>query len=237
MLIIYGTRWCGVVDDCDGQHQQTRFAHLYWMPLFPVATMWVTGQVAGGQQGHKARWSWRSVLAGYLRCWGPVVALFGLARWNLDGALVATIAASLTAWSWSWRALHGARARRRSDLHAAHYGTRCDPLRMPRQLAYSLRSDVDRRWAEASNGRTPEDIARLGSSDPAEVALAYATLRLVARTAVGAAAAQARATSDRLLDAATPRVDATAAGPYRSDPSAAPAARVPGIVDGTRFEA
>jgi len=240
MLIIYGSRWCGQVDTQEGQCQLTRFAHIYWLPILPIGTMWATSQVDKSYQGHKVRWSWRSVLAGYARFWGPVVALFGIARLSLDGALVATIAASLCAWSWTWYGVRGAREQRRSDHHAAAYGTRCDPLRMPRQLAFSLRTEVDRAWAAASGGRTPEDVARLGANDPAEAALAYATMRLVARTAVGPAAQVARATSEKLLDA-TASVTVAEGSPYRATPVAAPVTpaaprRSDSIIEGTRLE-
>jgi hypothetical protein len=230
MLIIYGSRWCGQVDTQEGQCQLTRFAHIYWMPILPVGTMWATSKVDKGFQGHKVRWSWRSVLAGYARFWGPVVTLFGIAQLSLDGALTATIAASLCAWSWTWYGVRGEREQRRSDHHAAAYGTRCDPLRMPRQLAFSLRTEVDRAWAAASDGRTPEDVARLGATAPGEAALAYATLRLAARTAVGDAAKLARATSEKLLDASV-RAPVADAGPYR----AAPVVASP-IIEGTRVE-
>jgi hypothetical protein len=238
MFIIYGSRHYGQIDTQGGQFQLTRFAHIYWLPLIPIGTLWVTGQVGDGYQGHTVGWSARSVLAGYARTWGPIIAVIAAVQGTLNGILTAVILAALTAWTWTWHARKGAREQRRGDVHAAAFGTRCDPLSMPRELAYSLRSDIDKRWAQASQGRTPEDLARMGTADPAQAALAYAALRLAARTSVGAAAKQLRALSEKLLDiAARPAVAPTFGGPYRAEAAAAPApAPAANVVEGTRFE-
>ena len=42
MIVIWGTRNAGKVDQREGQYALTRFAHVYWLPLFPVSSLWVT---------------------------------------------------------------------------------------------------------------------------------------------------------------------------------------------------
>ncbi len=236
MFIVYGSRYYGLIDHRAGQCQLTRFAHVYWLPLFPIGTMWVTGTVNDGYQGHTVGWSARSVLAGYARTWGPIVAVLAGAQLSLTGILIAIIAAAITAWTWTWFALHSAREQRRSDCHFDTYGTRCDPLRMPRQLAYSLRTEIDRRWAEAAAGRPPGDLAPLGAADAAQAALAYATQRLAARTSLGERSRHARQVSEKLLDLIDRPGPAPLFGaPYRAEAVAAVSA-VPTVVEGTRME-
>ena len=36
MIVIYGTRFYGQVDHHAGQHQLTKFFHIYYVPLVPV---------------------------------------------------------------------------------------------------------------------------------------------------------------------------------------------------------
>ena len=52
---------------------------------------------------------------------------------------------------------------------------------MDRDLASQLQTQVAQRWADVSDGNSPEDIARLGAANPAQAVLAYASLRLAAR--------------------------------------------------------
>jgi hypothetical protein len=215
MIVIYGTRFYGKVDNHDGQHQLTRFFHIYYVPLVPVSTMWVTRTTGQGYSGHDVKMSLRSVVAGYARVWGPVAAVGALATGSVAGAAVAVGAGALAAWSWTWRSLRGAREQRRSDFHLLAFGTRCDPIKMSEPLASNLQAAIARRWAEVSEGSSPEDVARLGATSPAQAVLAYASLRLAARLAPGAHAHEAHAASERILDAIkdTPSLEG---GPYRA---------------------
>jgi hypothetical protein len=217
MLIVYGSRHYGKIDDHDGEFAVTRFAHIYFVPLIPLGSIWVTGEDEEGLRGHPVRFSGKSVLAGYARIWGPLLAVGGIASGGLVGIAGAAAAGGVTLWSWMWRSLRTARERRRSDFHLVAFGTRCDPLHMPRDLAEDLRAVVDRRWAEASEGRTPDDVARLGATHPMQAVLAYGSLRLAARTAPRAHARRAREASDRILDSITDAdTEALRGGPYRS---------------------
>jgi hypothetical protein len=215
MIVIYGTRFYGKVDSHEGQHQLTRFFHIYYVPLIPVSTLWVTRATDTGYNGHDVQMSLRSVVAGYARVWGPVAAVGAIATGSVAGVAAAVGAGALAAWSWSWRNLRGAREKRRSDFHLLAFGTRCDPLKMDQTLASNLQAAVARRWAEVADGASPEDVARLGAATPAQAVLAYASLRLAARLAPGDHARQAREASDRILDAVkdTPALEG---GPYRA---------------------
>jgi len=217
MIIIYGTRYYGQVDGHAGQCQLTRFAHIYFLPLLPVSTIWVTREVNGSYLGHSVKMSARSVLAGYARVWGPIAALGSVASGSIAGIVAGAALGALSVWTWSWRSLRGAREQRRSDFHLLAFGTRCDPLKMPVEVASTLRSDVDEAWAKVADGKTPEDVARLGAANPQQALLAYASLRLAARTAPGEHGRLAREASERILDSARD-LDGAAleGGPYRS---------------------
>src|SRR6185369_5547642 len=178
MIVIYGTRFYGQVDSHSGQHQLTKFFHIYYVPLVPVGTLWVTRELDSGYGGHAVQMSGKSVLAGYARVWGPLAAIGAIATGSVGGILAAGAVAALSAWTWTWRSVRDAREKRRSDFHLAAFGTRCDPLKMEDRLASVLQADVAERWAQVADGSTPEDIARLGAANPAQAVLAYASLRL-----------------------------------------------------------
>jgi hypothetical protein len=216
MIVLYGTRFYGQVDSHGGQHQLTKFFHIYYVPLIPVGTLWVTRELDQGYSGHAVQMSGKSVLAGYARVWGPVAAVGALAAGSVGGILAAGAVAALSAWTWSWRSVRNAREKRRSDFHLAAFGTRCDPLKMDDGLASVLQADVAARWAQVSDGSTPEDIARLGAANPAQAVLAYASLRLAARLAPGEHARSARDASERILDAIKDDDAMLEGGPYRS---------------------
>jgi hypothetical protein len=217
MIVIYGTRFYGEVDNHGGQRQLTKFFHIYWVPLVPIGTMWVTRDVEGGHNGHPVAMSGRSIVAGYARVWGPVAGIAAAMAGSVGGLVAAGGLIALSMWTWTWRSVRSARERRRSDFHLLAYGTRCDPLNMDAQLAAVLQADVAERWAQVSEGNTPEDVARLGAATPAQAVLAYASLRLAARLAPGEHARTARDASERVLDALKDSNElALEGGPYRS---------------------
>jgi hypothetical protein len=215
MIVIYGTRFYGEVDSHGGERQLTKFFHIYYVPLVPVSTLWVTRDLESGYNGHAVAMSGRSVVAGYARVWAPVAAVGAIITGSLAGWAAAAGLIGLCAWSWTWRTLRTARERRRSDFHLLAFGTRCDPLRMEPKLASVLQADVAERWAQVAEGSTPEDVARLGAANPAQAVLAYASLRLAARLAPGEHARSALADSERVLDSIKDDA-ALEGGPYRS---------------------
>jgi hypothetical protein len=216
MIVIYGTRFYGEVDSYGGQRQLTKFFHIYYVPLVPVDTLWVTRELDEGYNGHAVRMSGRSVLAGYARVWGPVAAVGAIVAGSIGGFVAAAGLVGLSIWTWTWRSVRNAREQRRSDFHLLAFGTRCDPLNMDDRLASSLQSHIAQRWAEVADGNSPEDIARLGAANPAQAVLAYASLRLAARLApADQARKKSREASERIIDAIkeSPSLEG---GPYRS---------------------
>jgi len=215
MLVIFGTRFYGEIDSYGGQRQLTKFFHIYYLPLMPVDTLWVTRDLEEGVSGHPVKMSGRSLLAGYTRVWGPVAAIGAFLAGNVSVMAIAGALAAVSVWTWSWRAVRSAREQRRSDFHLLAFGTRCDPLKMDDQLAATLQSHVSERWAEVADGNSPEDIARLGAATPVQAVLAYASLRFAARLAPGDDARRSLDASERILDAVKDR-PALDDGPYRS---------------------
>lgn len=216
MIVIFGTRFYGEVDSHGGESQVTNFFHIYYLPLLPLETLWMTQDVTHGRYGHAVASGVRSVVAGYTRVWGPLLALISLGTGNIGATIASGVLVGLAAWSWRWRSVRGKRERRRSDYHLLAFGSRCDPLNMETQFASMLQADVAEQWARVADGRTPEDVARLGAASPTQAVLAYASLRLAARLAPSAQARKARDASERLLDALKDPGSALEGGPYRA---------------------
>ncbi|MBX3158780.1 MAG: hypothetical protein KF773_22625 [Deltaproteobacteria bacterium] len=210
MIIIYGTRRGGKIDERDGQYALTRFAHVYYLPLFPVGSVWMTGS----ETGHQAKLSGRSVLAGYARTWGPLAGI-GLLFAGATGIVAGVGLLALTAFTFTWHGLRTPSAKRRSDLNLLSFGTRCDPSMMPRELVDALRPEVEARWAELSGGATPSDVARFGTDDVARASAAYAVLRLTAIDLPRSQRAEAEADAARIVDNIRELGDGTG-GPYRT---------------------
>lgn len=226
MIVIYGTRFYGEVDSYGGQRQLTKFFHIYYVPLVPIDTLWVTRDLERGYTGHAVKMSGRSILAGYARVWGPVAAVGSFLAGSVGGTVAAVGLLAVSAWTWTWRSVRAAREQRRSDFHLVAFGTRCDPLNMDEDLAASLQPHIAERWAEVSEGNSPEDVARLGAANPAQAVLAYASLRLAARLAPRDHARTSLEASERIIDAVR-ESPALEGGPYRSSaPAALPASSV-----------
>ncbi|MEA2753151.1 MAG: hypothetical protein QOI41_7294 [Myxococcales bacterium] len=76
MVIIYGTRFYGKVQACGRSHVGTQFVHLYYLPLIPIGTHLILEQNADGTyKGLKTAFSFRSMMAAYLRVWGPIAVI------------------------------------------------------------------------------------------------------------------------------------------------------------------
>jgi hypothetical protein len=153
----------------------------------------------------------KSVLAGYLRFWGPALAVIGVATLTIPGIALALLAAAACAWAWTWHSLRGDHAHRRSDFQFLAYGTRCDPRHFPRDMRARMKVDLDRRWTALATARPPEDVARFGAKTLDEAVTAYGLLRLTALDGH----AEADAAADKILHD-TRDMPADTAGPYRS---------------------
>src|SRR5262245_62075970 len=109
MIVIYGTRFYGEVDSYGGQRQLTKFVHIYYVPLIPVDTLWVTHDSDEGcYNGHPVKMSGRSILAGYARVWGPVAAIGAFLAGSVTGLVAAGALIAVSAWTWSWRSVRSA---------------------------------------------------------------------------------------------------------------------------------
>jgi len=210
MIVIWGTRNGGKIDQRDGQYALTRFAHVYWMPLFPVSSIWVTRDGVG----HTMKLSGRSVLAGYARTWGVLVAALGVA--GLVPLVPAVVAVSLTALSWAWKDVNTDAQRRRSDLNQLAFGTRCDPKLLPGELAEGIKLELGQRWALISDGQSPDEVATFGTDDVQRAATAYGLLRLTALTLPADQAREAEDAASRIADGVREKLQITEGGPYRS---------------------
>jgi hypothetical protein len=210
MIVIWGTRNAGKIDQREGQYALTRFAHVYWMPLFPVSAIWVTRDGVG----HTMKMSGRSVLAGYARAWGVVVAALGVA--GLVPLVPAVVAASLTALSWAWKDVTTPAHKRRSDLNQLAFGTRCEPKLLPGELAEGIKIELGQRWALISEGQSPDEVARFGTDDPQRAATAYGLLRLEALTLPAHQAREAEGLANRIAEGTRDKLQITEGGPYRS---------------------
>lgn len=75
MIIIYGSRLYGRIKECGPSYVATSFAHVWYLPLFPVGSKLILGSGQDGLVGMPAPLHFKSVLAGYLRVWGPIAVL------------------------------------------------------------------------------------------------------------------------------------------------------------------
>lgn len=219
-MIFYGVRNYGRVDAHAGEHAQTQFFHVYWLPLFPTGSSWVTGPKSDGTNAHGIKLSGKSVLSGYLRIWGAIIAIANavaaVETGKLGHAVAAAVATLATVWAWSTLKLRGAAAQRRSDFNYVAFGTRCEPKRMLAPHRVLCKKQLDERWRELAPKHSPNEVAQHGAANAVEAVLAYGLLRLSSLdrggTADGAAA-------DRILDGRF-EAPSTADGPYRAGPAA-----------------
>ena len=80
MVIVYGTRFYGKVKACGSSFLGTQFFHIYYVPLIPISTQLILEENAGGGfKGIKSTFSVKSMLAAYLRVWGPIAVIAALA--------------------------------------------------------------------------------------------------------------------------------------------------------------
>jgi hypothetical protein len=76
MIIIYGTRFYGKVRAAGRSFLGTQFVHLYYVPLIPIGTHLILEQNGNGTfKGIKTAFSFKSMMAAYLRVWGPLATI------------------------------------------------------------------------------------------------------------------------------------------------------------------
>ncbi len=215
-VIIYGVRPYGTVDAYGGEHAETSFFHIWFVPLIPTGSRWITGRTPDGSTGYTIDMLGKSVVAGYLRVWGPIVGVGTFAAGiggNLGLLAISLLAIAATVWTWTWRSVRGEMTKRRSDFNLVAFGTRCEPRRMPGELRAAFKKSLDERWAELKPDRTPNDVARHGTKDANEAIVAYGLLRL-AGVMRGRAGREEDGDADRILDGSQSAL-AIGEGPYR----------------------
>jgi hypothetical protein len=63
-VVIYGRRAYGRVHQHEGEYADTQFAHIDFIPLFPIGSFWVTQDLGNGQRmGFPIKLNGRSVAA------------------------------------------------------------------------------------------------------------------------------------------------------------------------------
>jgi hypothetical protein len=221
-VIIYGVRDYGRVDAHAGEFAQTRFFHVWFAPLFPVGSSWVTGPRPDGTNAHGIKLHAKSIAAAYLRIWAPIIGVgclsAGLGKLHIAPLVAAVVLFALSALSWTWRNLRGTTAIRRSDFNFVAYGTRCEPHRMFESQRILAKRDLDQRWTERTPKHNPNEVAQHGAADAAEAVLAYGLLRLASIERGSSGASDGR-DADRIL-AGEHEAPVTTEGPYRAGPAA-----------------
>lgn len=212
MFIIFGRRAYGRVTWSHGEFAHTRFLHVYYLPLIPESSFWVTRQVGDTVHGFEITTCWTSVVATYLRWWGPLFALGAFASGAIvAGALVTASLAAAIIYTSRWRATDPARARREAEGDARVFGTYCPPTLMTREMRQAVGRRLEERWGKISEGRAPEDMVAFGGS-PEQRLIAYGLLRLAFVERCDPAAADAAA---RILEGLG--AEALDGAPYRGD--------------------
>lgn len=210
-VVIYGRRAYGRVHQHEGEYADTQFAHIDFIPLFPIGSFWVTQDLGNGQRmGFPIKLNGRSVAATYLRIWGLPIAIGLLAASSSVASTIAgAIIGALSIWSWTWRSRRGDLELRRSDFDRVALGSRCNPAWMTADMRDRVGKSLETSLAKRDDARPPDDVARFGAKDVQEAVLAYGVLRI---SAVKHRAASASA--DRLLASAFEQLPADG-GPYR----------------------
>jgi hypothetical protein len=209
-VVIYGRRAYGRVHAHEGEYADTQFAHIDFVPLFPLTSFWVTQDLGNGQRmGFPIKLHGKSVLATYLRVWALPIGIGLFAAGGIGTMIPGAALVALSMWSWTWRSRRGELALRRSDFDRVAFGSRCDPAWMTDDMRARLAASLETSHAKRDGARPPDDVARFGAKDTQEAVLAYGLLRIAAVEHKAAAAS-----ADRLLASAFDQLPSEG-GPYR----------------------
>ena len=148
MVIVYGTRFYGKVRACGRSFLGTQFFHIYYVPLIPIGTHLILEESGDGSyKGIKTGFSMKSMLAAYLRVWGPIAVIIALCIGiagidDLEGdPLLMVIAAAVTGISvllllvgtilgWAVIGKLSADEKKQRAVYALHMGYHVDPADM-----------------------------------------------------------------------------------------------------------
>ena len=116
MVIIYGSKLYGKVDVVPGLfHVETKFGHLYYIPLIPVGSFLVLNKNNGGFNGVPIPMSAKSILY----AWGRTLTFVG----GLIASIIAIAAAQKGTSEWVTPAIVGASALGSFLILAFHKGS------------------------------------------------------------------------------------------------------------------
>lgn len=187
MIIVYGTRFYGRVRECGRSFVGTQFVHIYWIPLIPIGTRLVLEEVGGQYRTLNTGFSFTSMMAGYLRIWGPLALIGALCIGiggvqdlaedrEMTGALVlgaftAFVSLALlagTVYSWAFFGKLSDEAKRKHSVYALHTGYHVDPADMG-DARQNLRHSMMNIIAERAHG-----LASMGYRGPGDPSTAWA---------------------------------------------------------------
>ena len=143
MIIIYGTRFYGKVKAAGSSFLGTQFLHIYYVPLIPIGTHLILEENGGSFKGIKTAFSFKSMLAAYLRIWGPlaVIASIAIGVGALDdlsdglemavvGVFTAVVTLALlvgTVLAWAVLGKLSPEEKKKRAVYALHLGYQVDP--------------------------------------------------------------------------------------------------------------
>lgn len=181
MIVVYGTRFYGTVEQCGEARIATRFFHLYYMPLIPLGTTLITQESSDGSyRGIPLGIELRSMLTAYARAWLPLAAFgFGIAAmaaWDeaaitgyggpISTTLIALLAAAVSILAWVRVGRLDLDARAQRLLYRQFTGVAVDPARLG-----DVRKEVRERLHATVSERAPVLAAngyRMGPGPSAE---------------------------------------------------------------------
>ncbi len=167
----------GKVDEYGGELAASTFWHFFGLPLLPTGSVWLTADQAG-YQARPIKLHLRSVVAGYLRTWVPLLWWFAFAVDSPTGYCMAAAALAACFGTWTWRMTHRLKVQRQNDFDLVALGTQCPPRRMLVKDLHQALTQQKAKFAAVTTERNPDDIARFGSSRADELIAAYGLLRL-----------------------------------------------------------
>ena len=168
----------GKVDEYGGELAATKFLHIARLPLIPTGSVWLTTDQAGYLLARPIKLHLRSVIAGYLRTWVPLLWWFAFAVDSPTGYAVAAAALTACFWTWTWRMTHRLKVQRQNDFDLVALGTQCPPGCMQAADLQQVLATQKTNFARVTTERNPDDIARFGSRSARELIAAYGLLRL-----------------------------------------------------------
>lgn len=191
MIVIYGTRFYGKVRACGRSFVGTQFMHIYFLPLIPLGTKLVLEEVGGQYRTLKTDFSFKSMMAGYLRVWGPVALIVALCigvgavqdlaedgealGMVVAGAFTGIVSLALlvgTIVSWAFFGKLSDEEKRKHSVYALHTGYHVDPADMG-DARQNLRFSMMNVIAERAHG-----LSSMGYRGPGDPQTAWASYAL-----------------------------------------------------------